>query len=217
MPICKIANKYPTGCDEFQGCIIQESMTTASNPSGELLYQTVVLDVAMSYPDCNHGCCKYLLDGEGVDSGTFNVTFSSIHAVGYDGYRIFHNCIQFLDLGIQGAWCADSTDSSPFVQTVFDREVNVTGIVTGERGMKTYGLQTYSQWITSYTVGLFEDGVGWYPYRESGVRVVFEANDGSYVPKMNFFNSSRRVRGIRVHPRDKYQYFCFRFDIIGCF
>ena len=133
VPTCEQVDRYPSACDTFKGCIFQPSVHVRIDQSRSVIYQSAIIVTERRYTICN-GCCKFLLDGENAVSNNVDMTYSSILSVGYDGYKIFSNCL--IRNQMLNAWIPDQLDTEPYIQAVFTKRINVSAIVTAGRGKK---------------------------------------------------------------------------------
>ncbi|XP_031548818.1 uncharacterized protein LOC116286409 [Actinia tenebrosa] len=112
-----------------------------------------------------------------------------------------------------GAWCANHTDASPYLQIDLRWLHEVRAISTqGQHSL--YG----DSWVQQYTMSYLKEPSNetWEKYMESKVAKVFVANDDSVTVVQNVLTSPITVRLLRIHPISWSGKACLRLEVYGC-
>ncbi|XP_031559855.1 adhesion G protein-coupled receptor L3-like isoform X2 [Actinia tenebrosa] len=112
--------------------------------------------------------------------------------------------------GVGGGWCAGDKDPDPYIQVDLLRIHTITKLAT-------QGIETYTSWVTQFSVQYSIDGVRWYDYKESGKVRVFTGNRNTALHKIATFTTPITARIIRIKPlRANNDYKCLRMELYGC-
>ncbi|XP_071800913.1 uncharacterized protein [Asterias amurensis] len=111
-----------------------------------------------------------------------------------------------------GAWVADQTDQSPWLQVDFRVEGTVTGVITQGRHAKV------NWWVTRYAVYYSVNCADWMPVEDAnGDEMIFEGNVDSDTEVERYFPNAVKAQCIRVYPRNFFGRAAMRLEVLGDF
>ncbi|XP_052814866.1 EGF-like repeat and discoidin I-like domain-containing protein 3 isoform X2 [Mya arenaria] len=111
-----------------------------------------------------------------------------------------------------GAWCANASDQSPYIQI----KLNTPSFV---RGVATQGRNFYdpAQYVTEYQVSFSEDCEDFQDVmNETNQPMIFEGNTDKDTVVIHMFEHWVKTRCVRISPKSHVRHISLRFDVIGC-
>lgn len=91
------------------------------------------------------------------------ITGSSFRSDGDKTYKPENGRLNNRPVGrVGGAWCADKSDSSKYLQINLKKEMTLSGI-------STQGQSDEANWVVKYNIQHSKDGVNWVRFKEFGV------------------------------------------------
>lgn len=111
-----------------------------------------------------------------------------------------------------GAWCADQSDTSSYLQIDLKKEMTLSGI-------STQGQSDEANWVVRYKIEHSLDGVHWRPFKEFGREKDFVGNVDEDSVVSHWFNARFRAQFVRIVPvtvNSLTNTVCMRIEIHGC-
>lgn len=100
-----------------------------------------------------------------MEDGAINdsqITSSSFKTDGSKSYKAAYGRLNNSPSGVNGgAWCADRSDTSRYLQIDLKREITLSGI-------STQGQSDEANWVAKYSLKHSKDGINWSPFKEFG-------------------------------------------------
>ncbi|EDO30628.1 predicted protein, partial [Nematostella vectensis] len=104
-----------------------------------------------------------------------------------------------------GSWCANTTDTAPYLQV----DLGTRHVICA---VSTQGSPSADQWVQSYEVHGSLDGVTWVPYKER----IFNGNTDKTTVVKRTFSMVTAARYVRVNPMTFQGYKQMRVELYGC-
>ena len=90
------------------------------------------------------------------------ITASSFRSDSSKDYKAAYGRLNSLPAGkMGGAWCADQSDRSPFIEIDLGKEMTISGVAT-------QGQSQEPNWVTRYSITHSREKSNWNEYREFG-------------------------------------------------
>ncbi|XP_006900063.1 PREDICTED: coagulation factor VIII [Elephantulus edwardii] len=113
--------------------------------------------------------------------------------------------------GRTNAWRPQVNDPKEWLQVDLSKTMKVTGIMTqGAKSLLT------SMYVKEFLISSSQDGYHWTLYLQNGKVKVFQGNQDSITPMVNFFDPPLLARYLRIYPQSWVHHIALRLEVLGC-
>ncbi|KAK2570207.1 Adhesion G protein-coupled receptor B3 [Acropora cervicornis] len=155
-------------------------------------------------------------DGLGMEDRSIadvQITASSFKSDGGKTYKPQYGRLNNKPSGAMGgAWCADVSDTSRYLQIDLKKEMTLSGI-------STQGQSDEANWVVKYKIQHSLDGAQWRAFKEFGQEKVFDGNLDQDSVVAHWFNARFRARFVKIVPTlfsSSTNTVCMRVEVHGC-
>ncbi|XP_006876917.1 PREDICTED: coagulation factor VIII [Chrysochloris asiatica] len=113
--------------------------------------------------------------------------------------------------GRTNAWRPQVNNAKEWLQVDFQHTLKVTGITTqGAKSLLT------SMYVKEFLISSSQDGHHWTVFRQNDKVKVFQGNEDSVTPVVNYLDPPLLTRYLRIYPQSWLHHIALRIEVLGC-